>query len=170
MELLLIAIYVALCMGVFKLFKIPVNQWSLSTAALIGMIGIFLLILGMAYNHPYTTNARIYYAVTPIFPTVKGRVIEVPVESNTPLKAGDILFRIDPRPYEATLRQAEANALRDQAARDQARSQEKRYQELLQKNFVSKEAYAQFRTNAETAEATADLHAMAHRESRLVFG
>jgi len=41
------------------------------------------------------------------------------------------------------------------AVRDQARSQERRYQELLQKNFVSKEAYAQIRTNADSAEAVA---------------
>ena len=51
-----------------------------------------------------------------------------------PVKRGEVLFRIDPRPYEAALRQAEANALRDKAGRDQARSQEKRYQELLDKN------------------------------------
>src|SRR5262249_16336771 len=88
MELLLIAIYVAICMAVFKIFRIPVNQWSLSTAVLIGIIGIFLLLLGMSYNHPFTANARIYYAVTPILPTVTGRVIELPVESNTPLKEG----------------------------------------------------------------------------------
>ena len=91
MEILLIATYVAICMAIFKIFKIPVNQWSLSTAALIGIIGIFLLILAMAYNHPFTGNARIYYAVTPIFPTVKGRVIEAAAESNTPL---NILFRV----------------------------------------------------------------------------
>ncbi len=53
------------------------------------------------------------------------------------------------------MRQAEANALRDVAARSQARSQDRRYQDLLEKNFVSKEAYAQIRTNAETAEAVA---------------
>jgi multidrug resistance efflux pump len=86
-------------MAVFKIFRIPVNQWSLSSAALIGIIGIFLLILAMSYNHPFTANARIYYAVTPIFPTVKGRVIEVPIEANT-LKDGDVLFRIDPKPYQ----------------------------------------------------------------------
>jgi hypothetical protein len=78
MELLLIAIYVGLCMAVFKIFSIPVNQWSLSTAALIGILGIFFLLLGMSYNHPFTTNARIYYAVTPIFPTVKGRAAAAP--------------------------------------------------------------------------------------------
>ena len=75
----------------------------------------------------------------------------------------DLLFVIDPRPYEAALRQAEANALRDAAARDQARSQERRYQELLAKNFVSKEAYAQIRTNAATAEATAKASQAAQR-------
>jgi multidrug resistance efflux pump len=158
-ELLLIAIYVALCMGVFKLFKIPVNQWSLSTAAFIGIIGIFLLILGMAYNHPYTTNARIYYAVTPIFPTVKGRVIEVPVESNTPLKVGDILFRIDPKPYQyvvdqrkASLTEAEqkvtqlkqaldkagAETQRVDAQRQLAQSNYDRQAELFEKNIIAK--------------------------------
>ena len=69
--------------------------------------------------------------------------------------------------YEAALRQAEANALRDTAARDQARSQEKRYQELLDKNFISKEAYAQIRTNAETAEATARASQAALENARL---
>jgi hypothetical protein len=90
-EILLVAIYVAICMAVFRIFKIPVNEWSLSTAVLIGIFGISLLILAMSYNHPFTANARMYYAVTPIFPTVKGRVIEAAAESNTPL---NILFRV----------------------------------------------------------------------------
>src|SRR5579871_4395979 len=86
---------------------------------------------------------------------VDGQIVTVNFREGEQVRKGDVLFRIDPRPYEAALRQAEANALRDAAARDQARSQERRYQELLQKNFISKEAYAQIRTNAETAEATA---------------
>ena len=86
---------------------------------------------------------------------VDGQILAVNFREGDAVKKNEVLFRIDPRPYEAALRQAEANALRDKAARDQARSQEKRYQELLDKNFISKEAYAQIRTNAETAEATA---------------
>jgi multidrug resistance efflux pump len=100
MEILLVGIYVALCIAIFKIFRIPVNQWSLSSAALIGIFGISLLVIAMSYNHPFTTNARIYYPVTPILPTVKGRVIEVPVTANSPLKDGDVLFRIDPKPYQ----------------------------------------------------------------------
>ena len=86
---------------------------------------------------------------------VDGQIVEVGFKEGNEVRTGSVLFRIDPRPYEATLRQAEANHLRDTAQRDQTRSQEKRYQELLQKNFVSKEAYAQIRTNADAAEAVA---------------
>ena len=100
---------------------------------------------------------------------VDGQINSVNVRDGDPVRKGDVLFRIDPRPYEATLRQAEANAMRDAAARDQARSQERRYQELLDKNFVSKEAYAQIRTNAETAEATAKASLAALENARLNF-
>jgi membrane fusion protein, multidrug efflux system len=98
---------------------------------------------------------------------VDGQILEVNMREGAPVKKGDVLFRIDPRPYEAALRQAEANALRDVAARDQARSQDRRYQELLEKNFVSKEAYAQIRTNAATAEATAKASQAALENARL---
>ena len=100
MELLLILIYVSICYAVFKIFRIPVNQWSLSTAALGGIFGIALLLLTMNYNHPYTKNGSIYFAVTPILPGVKGRVIDVPVTPNAPLKEGDVPLKIDPKPFE----------------------------------------------------------------------
>ena len=56
MELLLALIYVSFCIAIFKIFRIPVNQWSLSTAVLGGIIGIFLLLLVMNYNHPFTSQ------------------------------------------------------------------------------------------------------------------
>jgi len=95
---------------------------------------------------------------------VDGQIVTVNFREGDPVKKNEVLFRIDPRPYDAALRQAEANALRDGAARDQALSQDKRYQELLEKNFVSKEAYAQIRTNAATAAATAKASEAAPRE------
>src|SRR6266849_4797258 len=95
------------------------------------------------------------FATVSVKARVDGQIVEVGFKEGEEVRKGQTLFKIDPRPYEAALRQAEANALRDAAARDQARSQERRYQELLDKNFVSKEAYAQIRTNAAIAEATA---------------
>ena len=65
MELLLVLIYTSICYAIFRLFRIPVNQWSLSTAALGGVLGIATLLLFMNYNHPFTKNARIYFTVTP---------------------------------------------------------------------------------------------------------
>jgi multidrug resistance efflux pump len=145
MELLLILIYVSICYVIFKLFRIPVNQWSLATAALGGIIGIALLLLIMNYNHPFTTNARIYFSVTPVLPSVRGRVIEVPVQTNAPLKEGDVLFRIDPKPYEyivrqkqASLAEAEQNVKQMKASLDQATAGAERANaqfELAQQNY-----------------------------------
>ena len=95
------------------------------------------------------------YSIVALKARVDGQIVEVNFNEGQEVKKGAVLFKIDPRPFEATLRQAEANLMRDTAQKDQARSQERRYQELLQKNFVSKEAYAQIRTSAETAEAVA---------------
>ena len=107
------------------------------------------------------------YSTVAVKARVDGQIIEVNFKEGAPVKKGEVLFRIDPRPFEAALRQAEANALRDAAARDQARSQERRYQELLEKNFISKEAYAQIRTNAETATAVARASQAALENARL---
>jgi len=95
------------------------------------------------------------YSTVALKARVDGQIVEVKFKEGQEVKKGAALFKIDPRPFEATLRQAEANLMRDTAQKEQARSQERRYQELLQKNFVSKEAYAQIRTNADTAAAVA---------------
>jgi len=108
MDLLIILTYAAFAIGVFKVFKIPVTGFTLLTAALGGLALISALLLGMNFNHPYSSAGRFYYATTPITPTVGGRVIEVPVTPDTPLKAGDVLFRIDPERYENAVKAKEA--------------------------------------------------------------
>jgi RND family efflux transporter MFP subunit len=84
---------------VFKIFRIPLNKWTVPTAALGGVVLIGTLIMLMNYNHPYSEMARNYYVSTPIVPLVKGRVVEVPVQANQPVKKGDVLFRIDDEPF-----------------------------------------------------------------------
>ena len=100
MDLLLILTYTAVCIAVFKIFKIPLNKWTVPTAVLGGIALIGTLILLMNYNHPYSEISRQYFVTTPIVPNVTGEVIEVPVEPNQLLGEGDILFRIDPEPYQ----------------------------------------------------------------------
>lgn len=108
MDLLIILTYAALCIGIFKLFRIPVNSISLLTAALGGVAILAFLILGMNYNHPFSSNGRFYYVTTPIVPAVSGKVIEAPVKEAAKVKAGDVLFRIDPTPYQAVVDQKKA--------------------------------------------------------------
>jgi len=108
MDLLLILTYTAICVGIFKAFKIPVNAISLLTAALGGISMIGLLLLGMNYNHPFSSDGRFYYVTTPIVPAVSGRVIEVGVTESKKVKAGDVLFRIDPTPFQAVVDQKQA--------------------------------------------------------------
>ena len=64
---------------------------------------------------PTTTDVRVVKYVVPIVSQVKGRVIEVPVENNRPVKKGDVLFRIDPTPYESEVRSLEAQLVSDEA-------------------------------------------------------
>lgn len=107
------------------------------------------------------------YSTVAVKARVDGQIVEVAFREGEEVRQGSVLFKIDPRPYEAQLRQAEANALRDAAQRDQARSQERRYKELLEKKFISQEGYAQIRTTAETAEAVAKASQAAVDNARL---
>ena len=100
MDLLLILTYTAICVAIFKIFKIPLNKWSVPTAVLGGVFLIGSLILLMNYNHPYSEMSRQYFVSTPIVPNVTGQVIEVPVKGNEMLKKGDVLFKLDPAPFE----------------------------------------------------------------------
>jgi len=163
MELLLALIYVSFCVAIFKIFRIPVNQWSLSTAVLGGIVGIFLLLLVMNYNHPFTTNARIYFPVTPILPTVRGRVVEVPVRANTPLKEGDVLFRIDPKPFQyavdekkAALAEAEQNVSQLKASLDQATAAAEKVNAQLQLAQQNYDRQAELFKEKVVAQATLD--------------
>ncbi|WP_456452178.1 HlyD family secretion protein [Hydrogenimonas sp.] len=108
METLMLLTYAALCWAIFKIFKIPVNKWSLTTAVLGGVLLIGHILMGMAYYHPASRKARIFYVATQIVPNVRGKVIEVPVVPNMPLKKGDVLFAIDPTPYQAKVDEIKA--------------------------------------------------------------
>ena len=193
MEILLTLTYVALCYAVFKLFRIPVNQWTLATAALGGIFGLSLLFITMAYNHPFSTNARIYYTVTPILPAVRGRVIEVPVEdrTNQHLEAGDVLFKIDPKPYEYTvaekragLADAEANIAQLKASVDQAvaetgkaktnlalaQTNYDRQAELFQKNVVAQVTLDTATRSLDASKQTVAEAAAAEDRARQAYG
>ena len=103
MDLLLILTYTAICVVIFKVFKIPLNKWSVPTAVLGGVVLIGALVFLMNYNHPYAEIAREYVVTTPIVPAVSGTVVSVSARPDVDIKQGDVLFNIDPVPFQATV-------------------------------------------------------------------
>ena len=100
--------YATFCWIVFKVFKIPVNKWSLTTAVLGGVIMLAVILMGMAYYHPGSQSARNYFVTTPIVPNVRAKVEEIKVKPNVPVKKGDILFTLEDTRYKAALADLEA--------------------------------------------------------------
>lgn len=92
--------YIALLALFVWLRFIPLNTfWKLSPVLvlLVLLVGLFI---PMGWGAPSGSAAVIRNSVQ-IVPSVAGEVVEVPVTANTPVKAGDVLFRIDPTTYQA---------------------------------------------------------------------
>ena len=98
---------------------------------------------------------------------IDGQIVAVHFKEGDEVRKGDTLFEIDRRPLQAQLQQAQANLLKDRALLDHAREQDKRYKDLLEKKFVSPDAYAQIHTNVETAAAQAAADQAAIESARL---
>lgn len=109
MDLLIVLTYVAIAWAVFKIFRIPVNQWTLATAALGGIFLVSALILLMNYNHPYTFTAQKAVISIPITPQVTGIVSTVTDKTNQRVNKGDVLFTIDPVRYQARVDRLQAD-------------------------------------------------------------
>ncbi len=108
MDVILMLTYVAFAIAVFKIFKVPVTKWTVPTAVLGGVFLMAWIYISMAFFHPFTPYARTYFMTSPISAQVKGKVVEVFVKSDEPLKKGDPLFQIDPIPFQATVDQLKA--------------------------------------------------------------
>lgn len=109
MDLLIILTYVALAWLVFKIFRIPINKWSVPTAALGGIFLVGTLILLMNYNHPYTFKAQKAVISIPITPQVTGIVRTIMDKPNELIKKGEILFELEPTRYQARVERLEAD-------------------------------------------------------------
>ena len=110
MEALLIGIYSFFVWLIFFKFKLlPWNSTSQVIVVTIPIIGITALILTLNIVAPSSADVRVIKYVVNIVPQVRGRIIEVPVDSNRLVKKGEVLFKIDPTPYEIQVRSLEAS-------------------------------------------------------------
>ena len=116
MEVLLLGIYSFFVWLIFiKLKLLPwTTPWKVGVVIL-PVVAIAAMLLLLNIFAPTTTDVRVVKYVVPVVSQVRGRVTEVPVENNRPVKKGDVLFRIDPTPYENEVHSLEARLISDEA-------------------------------------------------------
>jgi len=124
MEILLLGIYSFFVWLIFIKFKwLPWNATSQVTVAIIPIVGLTVLILMLNVFAPSSADVRVIKYVVQVLPQVRGRVIEVPVKGNDYVKKGDLLFRIDPTPYQLTVKTLEAQLANAEGASRQLKEE-----------------------------------------------
>jgi len=111
------------------------------------------------------------YSTVEIKPQVEGQLSRVYFKEGENVRSGDLLFLIDPRPYENALRQAEANMARNSAMMKNAEQDAARYEDLINKGVVSAQQYDQVKAEFESLKASvnADRAAVANAKLELEY-
>jgi multidrug resistance efflux pump len=148
MELILLIIYSVIVWLIF--FKFKLLPWNITSQVIVVTIPIFaltVLILFMNIVAPSSSDVRAQNYVIPIVPRVTGQVTEVPIEPNRPIKKGDVLFKIDPVPFEAAANAAEATL---RGAKDQLNNATNKKASLTPRIDLAKKRVEQFTALATT--------------------
>ncbi|WP_425046351.1 HlyD family secretion protein [Primorskyibacter sp. S87] len=176
MIIFLTLIYVALLFVLIKIKVLP-NKPATWLSTIVWMVGLFLfLFIPMQWGAP-SGSARLMTRAVQIVPNVSGQVVEIAAEPNVPMKAGDLLFRIDPEPFQiavdlakATLVRVKAQAEQDQDTLDDAIANlrkaeanevlaQARYEDdlqLFEKEVISQNRLERRETELEAAQAATE--------------
>lgn len=191
MSWLLGGVYCGLIWLVFA--KLKLLRLSLPIAIVLAAAGplmIVTLLICAQYFHPYTSNARVFQEVVPIAAQLRqpGRVTEVVVEPNQKVAVGDVLFKVDPIPYENTVAQlkaaleearqgeqaavasvalAEASLKRAESNLDYATKDRDRTTQLLESKAISKEEFDASSNRYDVADASLNQAIAALTQARL---
>lgn len=107
------------------------------------------------------------YSTVQVKAQVNGQVMGVHFTEGQDVNKGDLLFTIDPRPFEADLQKQTATLAKDEAQLANARAQARRYEELQKQGVVAREQAEAVITNAQALEATVNADKAAVDASRL---
>jgi multidrug resistance efflux pump len=148
MEIILLGIYAVFVWLIF--FKFKWLPWTFTAAVItvtLPVVGLMVLFLLLNISAPATDDVRAMNYVIPIVPRITGQVTEVPIQPNRPIKKGDVLFKIDPVPFEAAVKAAEATL---QGAKDQLNNASSKKAALTPRIDLAKKRVEQFTALAAT--------------------
>ena len=125
MEILLLGIYSFFVWLIFiKLKWLPWNAVSQVTVAIIPIVGLTAMILLLNIHSPSSHDVRVFKYTVPIVSQVRGRVTEVPIEEgNRLVHTGDVLFKVDPTPYQLAVDSLSAQLIGAEGGAGQLREQ-----------------------------------------------
>ncbi|HEX6530337.1 MAG TPA: biotin/lipoyl-binding protein, partial [Burkholderiales bacterium] len=125
MEAILLGIYCFFVWLIFiKLKWLPWNTGTQVTVVIIPVVGMAALILLLNVFAPSSSDLRVIKYSVPIVTQVRGRVLEVPIEEgNRLVKKGEVLFKIDPTPYELEVKTLEAQLVGTQGSQRELQEQ-----------------------------------------------
>jgi len=193
---MLIAIGVSFVFLIWLIFdKLRLLRLSLPIALALGAVapvGASVLLFGVAQYHPVSSNLMVMRRVIEVRPLVSspGRVKVILVEPNKPIKKDDVLFEIDPEPYESEVRRLQAavadaeqnvqqlaaavkraasSVLSAQSREMLAQSEYDRQFELFKRKVISEAAVEQFNTALETSKETLKEARIVEESARLAY-
>ena len=140
--------------------KAPRSKFPALLVVALALVAL-VFVIWRVDSAPSTNDAYASADTIDVVPEVSGRIVELAVTDNQAVKQGDLLFRIDPRPYDAQQFGADsvnATVEKARAAAKQATDTLRRTEPLLKEGFVSAEDVDRARTAQRAAEA--DLNAV----------
>jgi multidrug resistance efflux pump len=109
------AVVIILCLYAFAMWavfsKFKLVRWGWVSGTISVLIGAFILATFMALFNYLTPSGRVTVTgrVVEVAPNVSGEVIAIPVKSNVTVKTGEVLFQIDPAPFQYKVSQLRAS-------------------------------------------------------------
>ena len=141
MEILLLGIYSFFVWLIFFKFKwLPWNFVSQVIVVTIPVVGLTMLILILNIAAPSSADIRVVNYVVTINPPVRGLVTEVPIEPNRPIKKGDVLFKVNPEPFQIAVQTYEAQLAQLRVQLLSATASSRNLQEQLKSATAQKES------------------------------
>ena len=114
-----------------KAKKPPIWPFVVAAVIVLGFVGVVLVSLFIPHSIVGADDARVALHFATVAPRVSGQVVEVAVNDNQPVRAGDLLVRLDERDYVTAVQRASAALQRDQAQVGDASAQVRRQPALI---------------------------------------